>query len=436
MPERRTLVVGATSDYIETIHRRFPGRALFITDPAERARAHEPRPEPRAEVLCALTRPDEALSALRRRLARWRIDLSGVTCFDCESLDLAARLASALSHSFPSTEAVAACRSKFECKRLWQAAGLPCPRSELVSELDEAFRFMARVRRPIVIKPLTGSGSELTFLCEGEASCREAFAVLSSRLPFHGDTRMYAAFPGEQDGRPPDPHRTFIAEEFIDGEEYSCDFALDDGRVTVIRIARKAPARDHSFGTTRAYLVPAKLPEPVNSGFERQLLEASQAVGLVRCLCMLDFVVRDGRAFMLEVAPRPGGDCLPPLILRSSGLDILGLALDFAEMKELDLPDPSRWRPLVGARLLADRAGLLRRVDDSALRRDTRVIESYVKVGPDHRVLLPPEDYDSRVLGHVLFAPLHLADFEAECRELLRGLQLVWEDAPCATTAS
>jgi hypothetical protein len=44
MPDKRLLVVGTTSDYIDHICTRYPGRALFVTDPAERAAALEKEP--------------------------------------------------------------------------------------------------------------------------------------------------------------------------------------------------------------------------------------------------------------------------------------------------------------------------------------------------------------------------------------------------------
>jgi hypothetical protein len=38
---------------------------------------------------------------------------------------------------------------------------------------------------------------------------------------------------------------------------------------------------------------------------------------------------------------------------------------------------------------------------------------------PGHRMALPPEDYDSWLLGHLIFAPDDRSDVETQCRELL-----------------
>jgi biotin carboxylase len=183
-----------------------------------------------------------------------------------------------------------------------------------------------------------------------------------------------------------------------------------------------------SVGTTLAYVLPAELPPAIGiESFRIQLRDAAQSLGLERAICMLDFMVRDGKAVMIEIAPRPGGDCLPPLILKSCGFDILGCALDFAERRPVTVPAPSRWKHLVGLRLFAAKPGVIRKLDDSPLRADNRVLECYLKRGPGHRVVLPPEDYDSRLLGHVIFKPSNPDSIESECLDLRAKLELQME---------
>lgn len=424
---RRVLVVGTTPDYIDILCRRFPGRAVFLTDTRLRARSKEPQPGPETELLCDLTSPERAPTALQDHLGAHGLALSGIACFDCESMMLAASLAAPWSLPYPTPESIAACRSKLRCKQVWKGKGLPCPEAVPIRSAAEATDFMRRCGGPIVLKPLTGSGSELTFRCASERECRHASGLLAAGLQEHPDGRMYRS--GEQNGV--DPRRVFAAEEFVEGPEYSCDFLVDGPRLEVIRLAAKIPGHGHSFGTTLAYVVPGELPSEIRvANLRRQLLEASHALGIERGICMLDFVVRDGEAVMLEIAPRPGGDCLPPLLLHSSGFDILGAALDFAEERRVTIPEPSSWRRLVGLRLFAERNGRVKRIGTDPVRRDPRVLECVLKRSAGDRIVLPPEDYDSRVLGHVVFQPSEAQDLEDECREIAGKLQVEFEASP------
>ncbi|MBN1456300.1 MAG: ATP-grasp domain-containing protein [Sedimentisphaerales bacterium] len=434
MSNKRVLVVGTTADYIDIINRRFPQRAIFITDANERARAAEPSPGPKDELLCDLSRPERIVTALQKHLKQWQIDPGGITCFDCESMSAASFIARSFGLAYPSAEAVAACRSKYICKQLWRQARLPCPNVELVHTASNAVSFMKKTNGPVVLKPLTGSGSELIFMCSTEDECVLAFNTMRSELARHAGKRMYA--PYVCDGKRIDPCTVFVIEEFIQGDEYSCDFAIDGDRVEIIRIAKKILDPKQPCGTTVAYLLPGILPESLTQeNLRSQLRTAAKVLGLDRAICMLDFVVRGDKAVMIELAPRPGGDCLPPLLLKSCGMNILGRTLDFAEGQSFISGKSLQYRPLVGLRLLAACSGEIEYVDSSDLIDDHRIVEFQLKRTPGHRVILPPKDYESRLLGHVIFEPAGFESIENECIEIASKLKVEMKRQLC-TTAS
>ena len=293
----------------------------------------------------------------------------------------------------------------------------------MVRNLADALEFMEQIAKPVIIKPLTGSGSELLFKCNNRVDCSRAIDLIGRKLAAHPNIRMYR--PEEWGTVKMDPHHEFVIEAFIEGREYSCDFMLDQDQVEIIRLAQKILAPDQSAGTTRAYVLPSRLPEPLEiDPFRLQLRNAARALGLNRALCMVDFIVHEGVAYLLEMTPRPGGDCLPQTIFQSCGLDMLGLALDFAEGTPIAIPAASSWVQLVGLRLMAKKGGMIKKISDRELRRDSRVKELRLKRRPGQRVVLPPDDYDSRLLGHVIFKPATPQSIEAECHELDSKLTL------------
>ena len=427
MHSQRVVVVGTTSDYIEFIRHRYPHRALFLTDPAERIKAREETPGPAEEILCDFTDTAEVLRILRDHLRRYRLTAEGVACFDCEYLAFAADLADRLGLPFPSPFAVAQSRNKFLSKQAWKRAEVACPEAAVAHNREELCEFFDRMGKPVILKPLTGSGGELVFLCKDQTDCLQAYDTMINRLSKAGQNRLYfqdPVAPGDLN-----PIQDVVLEEFIPGQEYSCDFFLENGRLEVIRTAKKIPTAGTEVGTTTAaYVVPAELPAGIPPpAFVDQLHRATTALGLDRALCMVDFIVWQGKAYLLELTPRPGGDCLPWLILQSCGLDMIGLALDLAQGRKLTMVPGKRWETLVGLRLFAQHEGTLEEIDDGDLRRDPRVQEVFLRRRPGHRVVLPPKDYDSRLFGHVIFRPTFNTSLDRECAELASKLKVVME---------
>ncbi len=427
MHSSRVVVVGTTSDYIELIRCRYPHRALFLTDPAERARASEETPGPDEEILCDFTDHSEVPRVLEDHLRRYRLAVDGVACFDCEYLGSAAVLANRLGLPFPSPSAVAQSRNKFLSKQAWKRAGVFCPEAAVVRNRSELSHFLDWLGKPVILKPLTGSGGELVFHCADYRDCLQAYDTILNRLTQAGENRLYVKDPEIQGDL--NPLHDLVLEQFIPGQEYSCDFFLENGGLEVIRTAKKIPTAETQVGaTTAAYVVPASLPEEIPSHvFLDQLHRAATALGLERALCMVDLIVWQGKAYLLELTPRPGGDCLPWLIQQSCGLDMIGLALDMAQGRNISTPSKESWKTLVGLRLFAAHAGEVKEIDDGDLRRDPRVQEVLIKRRPGHRVALPPKDYDSRLLGHVVFRPAVSTSLEAECAELAGKLKVVME---------
>ncbi len=394
-PTNKILVIGTTPDYIEWIRGSCPGRALFITDPELRLRSDDPSPDPDEEILVPLSDHQRVLKSLQTHLNTHRQTLDGIFCFDCENMELASILAPAFDLDYPSIQAVRNCRDKHASKRIWQARGLGCPQSVPIHTLDEVLTFFRSVPDGCVIKPFTGSGSELVMRCETEADCNRAFHVVQKGLEKRTAHPLFR--------KSGSASQLMMAEEFVPGTEYSCDFIIETGTVRIIRTARKIKLNDQPFGTVTGYLLPCE-PPPFSDGrtLPAILKDAAQSLGIERGFCMVDFIVRDGRTMLIEMTPRPGGDCIPHMMKACVGLDMLRFSLDFAARKTMSFPDASTPCSCLAVRLHAKQAGILKAVQWRSLIEDPRFASIHLIRKPGHRVQLPPQDYDSWLLGHVI----------------------------------
>ncbi len=418
MPDsKKVLVVGTTSDYIDWIRSSNPGRALFLTEPAVRRTAGEPAPADGEEILVPLTDLDQVRSALARHMETFGITLTGAACFDCESMALTARLAGIHHLPYHSLAAIENCRDKQVSKQLWHQNQIPAPDIALVNRVEDVIRFCGTKPDGIVLKPFFGSGSELVFKCTTPLECRDAFQAIKTGL----ETR--AAHPlFRNNGLKP---HLMLAEEEIPGPEFSCDFVIEKNRVNFIRTTRKIKLPSRPFGTVTGYVLPSKLPGNDDiSIFEPLFLKAARSLGIEHGICMADFIFRDNHPVFIEITPRPGGDCLPGLIRESSGLDMLSLTLDIAEKKPLSVEKTTAFTPCVGYRIHACRAGVLKRIRTSGIDSDSRVRDIRLTRKPGHVITMPPLDYDSWLLGHMIIKPDSLEYPETQCLLISKRLQI------------
>lgn len=392
------LVVGTTPDYIDLLRLEHPGKCLFLTESKLRLQAKEPDPGSRDEVLFRDDKRLSAIGLLERHQKRYEIEIIGVACFDCESMPLASLIAKRLGLPYPSSETVACCRNKRRMKQRWRSCGTPSPIFSVVNRAEEAVEFLQKVGGPCVMKPLSGSGSELVFRVENEDDCRLSFNDIIVGLTARRTAPLYRAC---KEGR-----TSVLMEEWIEGEEFSCDYLIDKGRVRVIRLARKHPRRNGPSGIIEAYELSPDLPDACrDSRLAPLLLRASSSLGIDRSICMADFILRGNQPLFLELTPRCGGDCLPSLLKTAYNFDTLGMTIRFAR-ESVDKAVVRVNEPAVALRLFADRAGTLEWTDAAALRDDRRVLSVVLTRRVGDQVKLPPLDYDSWILGHVIYRPV------------------------------
>lgn len=427
MSDNRVLVVGTTHDYIDYINHQYFGRALFLTDESIQADLKEVIIDDNSIIISKLSDWGTSLNSLHEHFNKYKQKLSGIACFDCEWLSFTSKLADYFNLTYPSVESIHLSRDKYLTKKKWMENNIPCPKMELVYSNWQALKLIEKFKNLVVLKPLTGSGSELTFLCRDNYELTTAYRAIESGMVTSKHKPLYNNYHSNSDKS--EIQKPILAEEYIDGPEYSADFIVDGEKITLVRVAKKIRSKKLPFGTTVAYIVPSKLPNDLDEDmFKGKLLKAAIALGLTKAICMVDFIVYNNEIYFLELTPRIGGDCLPPLIRHSCGLDTIKVALDFAENKKLKIPSFNKWKTHVGLRLFAEKEGVFFNINSKKLIDDTRIKEIYLKYKAGHEIALPPEDYSSWILGHVIFEPLGKMKIEKQCDEIFSKISIEIEE--------
>jgi hypothetical protein len=411
MPKPKALVVGTTSDYIDWLRKKNPEQLFFLTDRQVRYRAKESQPGKNEELLCNLNDLQASRLDLLEHFREAQLTANAIICFDCEAMPLTALVARDFGLRYPSLETVHNCRDKHLAKIIWRQSGVHCPRTHLLQSEKDVAALTRENSSSWVLKPSCGSGSELVYFGHSRQEIENLFHIIQNELRRRSHLPLYR----DPDGEP----ATIIAEEYISGTEYSVDFFLQNDCIEIIRLTEKIIRPGYPFGTIRGYCLIPSLPNiELDKKLHSLLYRGARALGLERALCMADFILQDSEPVLLEITPRPGGDCLPALLLAAGPLDILQLALDFSRPDYSTEELPKQFKPLAALRFHADQGGIIKHLESHQFLTDPRIVESSFFHKTGDLIRMPPEDYDTWILGNLIFEPLTGESLATQCHQL------------------
>jgi D-alanine-D-alanine ligase len=200
---------------------------------------------------------------------------------------------------------------KWRTKLVWQAAGVPTPRYELLSAGTDFAAVAARLGLPIMVKPANeGSSIGMTKVRRAE-DLDEAYALAANHDPL------------------------VIAEQFIDGIELTGGI-LGREALPLIRLETPRDFYDYEakyVADDTRYILPCGLPEAAERAIRAAGLRAFDALGCRgwgRVDLMLD---RAGQPHFLEVNTSPGmtDHSLVPMAARHAGISFEALCLRILE---------------------------------------------------------------------------------------------------------
>lgn len=158
----------------------------------------------------------------------------------------------------------------------------------------------------------------------------------------------------------------FIVEEYIEGEEFGAQAFVKDGEVQFI-----LPHGDYVFkgdtGVPIGHFAPYDLDPSIIEDAGDQLRMAIKAMGLDNCAINADFILKDGKVYVLEIGGRSGATCLAELVSIYYGYDYYEKILKTALGEDVDFcaadgsaPDMYRGVPNASMLLMSDKDGIIR----------------------------------------------------------------------------
>ncbi len=211
----------------------------------------------------------------------------------------------------------------------------------------------------------------------------------------------------------------YLVEEFIVGREFGAQAYVYDGEVKFI-----LPHGDYVFmgntGVPVGHFAPYALTEEETKDCLEQCEKAIKAMGLNNCAVNCDFIMKDGKTYILELGGRSGATCLAELVSIYYGFDYYEKIVEGALGMNPQFPQ-DKAVPNASKLLMSDKTGTIRRVVDHNPRNediyetmfDYRVGEKVRKfrVGPDR-------------IGHVVTKGATLEEATRTLEEAIANIEI------------
>ena len=240
-----------------------------------------------------------------------------------------------------SFEAAVNASNKREMKERYEAAGVRTARFREISvetPADEILSQIEGLQFPLIFKAVDTSGSRGIMRVDSPA---EFSAARDNVLKYTRDSY-------------------YLIEEFIEGDEFGAQAFVEDGELQFI-----LPHGDYVFhgdtGVPVGHFAPFDMGEDAISDAKVQLALAAKAMGLDNCAINADFIMRDGKTYVLELGGRSGATCLAELVSIYYGFDYYEKMIRVALGEKVSF-ESSMAVPNASKLLLSDTTGTIRSI--------------------------------------------------------------------------
>ncbi len=198
------------------------------------------------------------------------------------------------------------CTNKYDMRECFMKAGLPTPR---FIKTDKICNEIKTMNFPLIVKPTDRSGSR---------SITKVYTLNEM------ENAISAAVKDSFEGMA-------IVEEYISGDEYSCECITYNGEHTYLTITKKFTTGEPNFIET-GHIQPAGLSKELEEQIKRCIFDALDALGVKNSASHSEFKVdENGEIRIIEIGARMGGDCIgSDLVWLSTGYDYVKMVIDVA----------------------------------------------------------------------------------------------------------
>ncbi|PFL25305.1 hypothetical protein COJ07_01090 [Bacillus cereus] len=184
-------------------------------------------------------------------------------------------------------------RNKFLMKKVAEKHNIKCAAVEMIKGKESIEKFIENYGFPIIIKPIDGAGTKLTYKIDDVAKLEEVCKLIS----LYDKKGLYSG--------------NYIIEEFVYGEEYECDSIVQNGEVIFSTVGKYLTNLINTVNSETALGV-ITYPDKSNDDIVEKIKEFNKKVvksfNCENTITHLEvFIDKDGEVIFSELAARIGG---------------------------------------------------------------------------------------------------------------------------------
>ncbi len=328
--------------------------------------------------------------------------IRGITSTSDYYLETATMVAEKFNCSHPSLETIKLCRNKFLFRKKLDENEFIVPSFKVINNLNELSDFFQKdtIVFPLVVKPITGSGSlDVKLFYDKNHVISHAKNILKR----------------ETNDRNQKIDNSILIEEYYIGEEYSLE--LFDGKI--IGGTKKYKGELPYFIET-GHDFPFQFDEETQEQLDSLIMRLVKIMDLSWGAYHIEFIKNEKGICIIEINPRLAGGFIPVLIKESIGIDIIEILLNKVLNERVNLTRTDSLYSSIRFLIPKQEGKMKIKIEDKLFRNNTSSVQ-YKLYRPEVSKFTRNNNFKDRI-GHVITTNIHKNKAISDCNELMKNV--------------
>ena len=242
----------------------------------------------------------------------------GVFGYDEISIPIVDEISKSLNLKIISKFSGESYRFKDKMRIAWESSGVSIPKYKILHKKEE-YKYLNEFSFPMVLKPVSYLGSLGVIKVNSYSELKDKVNLaFNAELSFEVGKNSYNLkdlYSLES---------SVLAEDYIEGDEYSAEGYLIDGRYELIGFTKKFTTKDDFFDEL-AHIFPYKFKQ--EEEIVEEIRKAHVSLGIQNAFTHTEFKIINNKVCFMELGARLSGDFIPKLIENSFEIDAIDYAI-------------------------------------------------------------------------------------------------------------